>query len=117
VLGCDDLELAALRRRPGSGEDGPGPNGQYSEQGGREVPHRPLTILIPTIAVQSRGAIVWKMSWSEQTIAALRAKGHRDGGARRAVVELLGRQRCCLTSQEIFDSLRAEGRRVGIASV
>jgi Fur family ferric uptake transcriptional regulator len=33
------------------------------------------------------------------------------------VVELLGRQRCCLTAQEIFDSLRAEGRQVGIASV
>ena len=47
----------------------------------------------------------------------LRAKGHRDGGARRAVVELLGRQDCCLTAQQIFDALRADGRRVGIASV
>jgi Fur family ferric uptake transcriptional regulator len=56
-------------------------------------------------------------SWAEATIAALRSKGHRDGGARRAVVELLGRQHCCLTAQEIFDSLRAEGRSVGIASV
>jgi Fur family ferric uptake transcriptional regulator len=33
------------------------------------------------------------------------------------VIELLGRQDCCLTAQEIFDGLRAEGRTVGIASV
>jgi Fur family ferric uptake transcriptional regulator len=33
------------------------------------------------------------------------------------VIELLGGQRCCLTAQEIFDRLRAEGRRVGIATV
>jgi Fur family ferric uptake transcriptional regulator len=55
--------------------------------------------------------------WAEATIASLQAKGHRSGGARLAVVELLGRQDCCLTAQEIFDDLRAEGRRVGIASV
>lgn len=55
--------------------------------------------------------------WAETTLAALIAKGHRDSGARRAVVELLGRQHCCLTAQEIFDQLRSEGRRVGIASV
>jgi Fur family ferric uptake transcriptional regulator len=56
-------------------------------------------------------------SWAEATMASLRSKGHRDGGARRAVIELLGRQQCCLTAQEIFDQLRAEGRRVGTASV
>jgi Fur family transcriptional regulator, ferric uptake regulator len=56
-------------------------------------------------------------SWAETTAAALRSKGFRSGGARLAVIELLGRQSCCLTAQEIFDELRAEGRRVGIASV
>src|SRR5438128_5625405 len=56
-------------------------------------------------------------SWAEATTAALRTRGHRSGGARRAVIELLGRQHCCLTAQEIFDQLRSEGRRVGIASV
>jgi Fur family ferric uptake transcriptional regulator len=56
-------------------------------------------------------------SWAEATIASLRSRGHRDGGARRAVIELLGRQDCCLTAQEIFDKLRSEGRRVGTASV
>ena len=55
--------------------------------------------------------------WTEATIASLRSKGHRNGGARRAVIELLGRQHCCLTAQEIFDQLRGEGRRVGTASV
>ena len=56
-------------------------------------------------------------SWAETTAAALRSRGFRSGGARLAVIELLGRQRCCLTAQEIFDQLRAGGRRVGIASV
>jgi Fur family ferric uptake transcriptional regulator len=56
-------------------------------------------------------------AWTERTLTALRAHGRRDGGARRAVIELLGRQHCCLTAQEIFDQLRSEGRRVGIASV
>ena len=35
----------------------------------------------------------------------------------RAVVELLGRQNCCMSAQEIFDSLRRARRPVGIASV
>ena len=56
-------------------------------------------------------------SWAEATVAALRSRGFRSGGARHAVIELLGRQQCCLTAQEIFDELRDEGRRVGIASV
>jgi Fur family ferric uptake transcriptional regulator len=55
--------------------------------------------------------------WIDGTLEALRDEGYRNGGARRAVVELLGRQDCCLTAQEIFDRLRGEGRQVGIASV
>jgi Fur family ferric uptake transcriptional regulator len=55
--------------------------------------------------------------WTQSTLESLRAAGYRSGGARRTVVELLGRQHCCLTAQEIFDQLRAEDRRVGIASV
>jgi len=34
-----------------------------------------------------------------------------------AVVELLARQHCCLTAQEIFDQLRDDGRAAGMASV
>ena len=55
--------------------------------------------------------------WVDGTLDALRDDGYRNGGARRAVVGLLGRQDCCLTAQEIFDRLRGEGRQVGIASV
>ena len=55
--------------------------------------------------------------WAETTLSALRAKGLRQGGARRAVVQLLGEQDCCLTAQEIRDRLVASDRRVGIASV
>jgi Fur family ferric uptake transcriptional regulator len=56
-------------------------------------------------------------TWAEHTLTALEGSGRRGGDARRAVVELLGRQDCCLTAQQIFDKLRADGRRVGIASV
>jgi len=55
--------------------------------------------------------------WTQRTLEALRGSGHRNGVARRAVVEHLGGQDCCLTAQEIFDGLRAEGRQVGIASI
>lgn len=56
-------------------------------------------------------------AWSDATLESLRRQGHRDGGARRAVIELLGRQQCCLTAHEIFDSVRRERGRIGIASV
>src|SRR5262249_8948650 len=55
--------------------------------------------------------------WAQATLGALMDKGLRNGGARRAVVELLGEQDCCLSAQEIFDRLRLSGRTVGIASV
>jgi Fur family ferric uptake transcriptional regulator len=55
--------------------------------------------------------------WKDATLEALRRQGYRSGGAREAVVELLADEDCCLTAQEIFDRLRASGRRVGIASV
>jgi Fur family ferric uptake transcriptional regulator len=56
-------------------------------------------------------------SWTDDTLAVLDRAGFRSGSARRAVIELLGRQDCCVTAQEIFDGLREEGRAVGIASV
>ena len=55
--------------------------------------------------------------WVEHTTVALRQAGHRPGGARLAVVELLAEQDCCLTAQEIHDGLRERDRRVGVASV
>jgi Fur family transcriptional regulator, ferric uptake regulator len=64
-----------------------------------------------------RSDIVNGVTWSEHTLAVLRDAGFRSGGARAAVVELLGSQRCCLTAQEIHEETRRRGRSVGIASV
>jgi Fur family transcriptional regulator, ferric uptake regulator len=47
----------------------------------------------------------------------MRAETGRSGGARRAVVEFLGGEDCCVTAQEIHDGVRAGGARIGIASV
>jgi Fur family ferric uptake transcriptional regulator len=55
--------------------------------------------------------------WTTETLASLKQDGYRSGGARHAVITLLGRQGCCLSAQEIFDRLRAEGRVVGLASI
>jgi Fur family ferric uptake transcriptional regulator len=55
--------------------------------------------------------------WVARTLQALRASGHRNGSAQRAVIELLGTQDCCLTAQEAFDRLRETGRPTGLASV
>jgi Fur family ferric uptake transcriptional regulator len=55
--------------------------------------------------------------WARHAIERVAQAGHRSGGARRAVIESLARQGCCRSAQEIFDGLRADGRRVGIATV
>jgi Fur family ferric uptake transcriptional regulator len=55
--------------------------------------------------------------WADHARATLQQAGHRAGGARSAVVELLADESCCLGAQEIFERLRSGGRRVGIASV
>ncbi len=47
--------------------------------------------------------------WAERAEAKLAAAGHRRGGARRALLELLDGQECALTAQEIEDALRARG--------
>lgn len=56
-------------------------------------------------------------TWTAHALEGLRTAGLRSGGARRTVVDHLGRQSCCRSAQEIFDGVRAEGGRVGIASV
>jgi Fur family transcriptional regulator, ferric uptake regulator len=57
------------------------------------------------------------VEWERSARAALREAGHRAGGARTAVISLLGGQSCCLSAQEISDELRRSGSDVGIASV
>jgi len=63
------------------------------------------------------GSTIGEREWAETTVRALLQKGLRNGGARRAVIDLLAAQDCCLGAQQIFDLLRASGRKVGIASV
>ena len=56
--------------------------------------------------------------WVGDAEAALAAAGHRRGGARRALLELLDRESCALTAVEIEEALqRAGARRVSRASV
>ena len=55
--------------------------------------------------------------WTDDALARMRSESGRSGGARRVVVEFLGRQDCCLSAQEIHDGVRARGARIGIASV
>jgi Fur family transcriptional regulator, ferric uptake regulator len=57
------------------------------------------------------------VEWASHVRGVLHDAGYRSGGAREAVVTLLGGQNCCLSAQEIFDRLRGEKRPVGIASV
>jgi Fur family ferric uptake transcriptional regulator len=56
-------------------------------------------------------------AWAAHAAAQVAEAGHRSGGARTAVIEALAGQSCCRSAQEIFDQLRGDGRRVGIASV
>jgi Fur family transcriptional regulator, ferric uptake regulator len=69
------------------------------------------------IILMSRGTISAFEGWEAHVTSVLDRVGRRSGQARDAVIELLGAQRCCMTAQEIFDALRAEGRRVGLATV
>jgi Fur family ferric uptake transcriptional regulator len=57
------------------------------------------------------------IDWAERTRQALRERGFRTGGAREAVIEVLGSDDCCSTALEIHERLLARGRRVGLASV
>jgi Fur family ferric uptake transcriptional regulator len=55
--------------------------------------------------------------WSSVALEALGDAGFRRGGAREAVVDQLAQERCCVTAQQLADSLRESGSGVGIASV
>ena len=55
--------------------------------------------------------------WTEHAQRVLADSGHRSGGARAAVLELLAEQHCCVSAQEIHDSLRERRRSAGLASI
>jgi Fur family transcriptional regulator, ferric uptake regulator len=56
-------------------------------------------------------------SWPEHSNEVLRGAGLRASAGRSAVVELLGRQSCLLTAQEIADRLRETGSAGSTATV
>ncbi|MGA2320992.1 MAG: Fur family transcriptional regulator [Solirubrobacteraceae bacterium] len=57
-------------------------------------------------------------AWVDRAEATLAATGHKRGGARRAVLELLEGQACALTAVQIEEALRSESARaVSRASV
>lgn len=56
-------------------------------------------------------------SWADRAEAALVAAGRKRGGARRALLELLERQRCALTAIQIERELRDRDRGVSRASI
>jgi Fur family transcriptional regulator, ferric uptake regulator len=55
--------------------------------------------------------------WTEHAHQRLNEAGYRRGGARSAVVELLGRQHCALSAHDIEERLHSEDKRVARASV
>ena len=55
--------------------------------------------------------------WGEHARTALADAGHRSGGAREAVVELLAGQDCLLSAHEIAEKLHRAGSGIGKASV
>ena len=56
-------------------------------------------------------------AWTDHALRRLEEAGYRRGGARRAVVEHLGRQACAVSAREVETALRRSGRAVGRASV
>jgi Fur family ferric uptake transcriptional regulator len=55
--------------------------------------------------------------WATEAAAALADAGHRRGGARTAIIELLDEQRCALSAAEIEEQLQRRGREASRASI
>jgi Fur family ferric uptake transcriptional regulator len=58
-----------------------------------------------------------QQDWAEHAMQELQQAGYRQGEARKAVVELLAKQDCALSAQQIEDRLHSRDRAVGRASV
>jgi Fur family ferric uptake transcriptional regulator len=56
-------------------------------------------------------------AWAERALRELGQRGHRAGGARTAVIELLAAEGGCLEAPDVAERIRGHGRRVGTASV
>jgi Fur family ferric uptake transcriptional regulator len=55
--------------------------------------------------------------WAEQAARALSEAGHRQGGARQAILELLDEQECALSAVEIQRALHGRRRAASRASI
>lgn len=55
--------------------------------------------------------------WAEHARAVLNQAGHRRGGARNAIIDLLAGEPCALSALEIEDRLRSGERGVARASI
>ncbi len=66
---------------------------------------------------RARTSVNASKEWVEYALEGLQEAGFRQGGARRAVVELLGEQDCAITALEIEDKLHARDHAIGRASV
>ena len=62
-------------------------------------------------------ATIEPVNWTEHALTKLADAGYRRGGARTAVVEMLGRQQCAVSARDIDDALRGTDRTIGRASV
>lgn len=58
-----------------------------------------------------------RAQWTQTAFARLAHAGYRAGGARTAVVELLGTEGGCVEAEDVVARLRSRGRRAGTASV
>jgi Fur family ferric uptake transcriptional regulator len=56
-------------------------------------------------------------TWAHEAYQRLSKAGHRTGGARQDVIEILARDGGCVTAPELVARLQNEGRRASIASV
>jgi Fur family transcriptional regulator, ferric uptake regulator len=56
-------------------------------------------------------------SWAQRAAAALSGAGYRQGGARRAILELLDEQECALTALEIQRALAGRAREASRATI
>ena len=56
-------------------------------------------------------------SWTELAETRLREHGHKASSPRSAVLELIGRQECVVTAQDLAAELRRRRQKVGIATV
>jgi Fur family ferric uptake transcriptional regulator len=55
--------------------------------------------------------------WAGEAESALAEAGHRRGGARTAIIELLDEQHCALSAAEIQERLQRRGREASRASI